>query len=223
MLGDSITTDHICPISTIRAGSAAGDYLAGQGVPAAAFNNYGARRMNHEVMLRGGFSNPRLRNRLAPGSEGGVTVHQPSLARMTVFEAAMRYRAEGVPLVVVAGEEYGTGSALGVRAIIAGSFERIHRSNLVGMGVLPCQLPPGTTAVSLGLDGSEVLSITGLDGPVQCGQALRLEILRHDGREEAVPVSLRIDTEAELRYVNSGGMMAFMLGEIMARTPPARA
>src|SRR5690606_36288253 len=164
ILGDSITTDHISPIGTIRPDSPAGRYLQGLGVAPADFNNYGARRMNHEVMVRGTFANVRLRNAMVPGVEGGYTAYQPGGQRMPIYDAAMRYAEDGVPLLVFAGEEYGTGSArdwaakgtrlLGVRAVIARSFERIHRSNLVGMGVLPCQLPADVSVASLQLEGS---------------------------------------------------------------------
>ena len=162
ILGNSITTDHISPIGNIKASSPAGLYLQGLGVKPVDFNNYGSRRMNHEVMVRGTFANVRLRNLMVPGVEGGVTIHQPGGEQTSIYEAAMRYAKEKVPLFVIAGEEYGTGSArdwaakgtrlLGVRAIVAGSFERIHRSNLVGMGVLPCQLPAGVTAATLELE-----------------------------------------------------------------------
>jgi len=223
-LGNSVTTDHISPISTIRSASPAGNYLAERGVAPADFNNYGARRMNHEVMMRGGFSNARLKNRLVLGVEGGVTVHGPTGERMTVFDAAMRYQAEGTPLVIVAGEEYGTGSArdwaakvtrlLGVRAVIAASFERIHRSNLVGMGVLPCQLPANEALV---LDGTETLSITGLHDDLSCGQKLTLTIRRADGRSEQVPLTLRLDTPAEVAYVRRGGIMPYVLDRLMGQ------
>ena len=172
VLGDSVTTDHISPAGSIRADSPAGRYLTEHGVPESDFNSYGARRGNHEVMMRGTFANVRLRNRLAPGTEGGVTLHLPDGEQTTIFEAAVRYRAEGVPLVVLAGKEYGSGSSrdwaakgttlLGVRAVLAESFERIHRSNLVGMGVLPLQYTPGESADTHGLTGHEVFSVTGL-------------------------------------------------------------
>ena len=174
--------------------------------------------------MRGTFANVRLRNFMVPGVEGGVTVHQSSGERMSIYDAAMRYKFERVPLVVVAGEEYGTGSArdwaakgtrlLGVRAVVAGSFERIHRSNLVGMGVLPCQLPAGTTAATLGLDGSEVFDLVGLNDHAKPGQALTLAVHRADGRSDKVSVTLRLDTPAEVDHVRHGGIMPYVLSEI---------
>ena len=233
ILGNSITTDHISPIGSIKSTSPAGLYLQELGVAPADFNNYGARRMNHEVMMRGTFANVRLKNLMVPGIEGGITVHQPSGERMSIYDAAMRYRSERVPLIVIAGEEYGTGSArdwaakgarlLGVRAVVAGSFERIHRSNLVGMGVLPCQLPAGTTAASLGLDGSEAFDLVGLDDDAKPGQAVTLVVYRKDGRIDEIPVTLRLDTPAEVDYVRHGGIMPYVLSEITrgARTAGA--
>jgi len=224
ILGNSITTDHISPIGSIKSTSPAGTYLQDRGVAPADFNNYGARRMNHEIMMRGTFANVRLKNFMVPGVEGGVTVHQPSGQRATIFDAAMQYASEGVPLVVIAGEEYGTGSArdwaakgtrlLGVRAVIANSFERIHRSNLVGMGVLPCQFPGGTTATSLALDGSETFDLIGLDDHAKPGAALTLIVHRENGRTENVPVTLRLDTPTEVDYVRHGGIMPYVLTEI---------
>ena len=174
LLGDSVTTDHISPAGDISKSSPAAKYLVALGVQPADFNSYGARRGNHEVMMRGTFANIRLRNQLAPGTEGGVTVHVPSGEQMTIFDAAMRYKQEGTPLVVIAGKEYGTGSSrdwaakgtmlLGVKAVIAESFERIHRSNLIGMGVLPLQFKEGQNAQSLGLTGKESYEIIGLNG-----------------------------------------------------------
>ena len=224
ILGNSITTDHISPIGTIKASSPAGIYLQKLGVAPQDFNNYGARRMNHEVMVRGAFANVRLKNLMVPEIEGGVTVHQPSGERLSIYDAAMRYRSENVPLVVIAGEEYGTGSArdwaakgprlLGVRAVIASSFERIHRSNLVGMGILPCQLPPGVTAQTLALDGTEEFELRGLSDAVGPRQALTLVIGRATGVRESVQVTLRLDTPAEIDYVRHGGIMPFVLAEI---------
>ena len=224
ILGNSITTDHISPIGSIKATSPAGTYLQKLGVAPVDFNNYGARRMNHEVMMRGTFANVRLKNLMVPGVEGGVTVHQPSGERTSIYDAAMRYVSEHVPLIVVAGEEYGTGSArdwaakgvrlLGVRAVVANSFERIHRSNLVGMGVLPCQLPAGTTAATLELDGSETFDLLGLDDAAKPGQPLMLVIHRAHGSTEKVPITLRLDTPAEIDYVRHGGIMPYVLAEI---------
>ena len=226
ILGNSITTDHISPIGSIKAESPAGLYLQELGVKPLDFNNYGSRRMNHEVMVRGTFANVRLRNLMVPGVEGGVTVHQPSGERMSIYHAAMRYAAGKVPLLVIAGEEYGTGSArdwaakgtrlLGVRAIIAGSFERIHRSNLVGMGVIPCQLPAGVTAASLRLTGNETFDLTGLDDTAKPRQPVLLAIHRADGSRDEVTLTLRLDTPAEVNYVRAGGIMPYMLNELAA-------
>ncbi|MDB5902771.1 MAG: aconitate hydratase 1, partial [Betaproteobacteria bacterium] len=188
------------------------------------FNNYGARRMNHEVMVRGTFANVRLRNAMVPGVEGGVTVHQPSGARMSIYDAAVEYRGDAVPLFVIAGEEYGTGSArdwaakgtrlLGVRAVIARSFERIHRSNLVGMGVLPCQFAPGTSAESLALDGTETFDLLGVDENTRPRQQVTLVVHRKDGTALSVPLTLRIDTGAELGYLECGGILPYVLGTL---------
>jgi aconitate hydratase len=226
LLGNSITTDHISPIGSIKASTPAGLYLQGLGVKPVDFNNYGSRRMNHEVMVRGTFANVRLRNMMTPGIEGGVTVHQPDGKQATIYEAAMQYAKEKVPLFIVAGEEYGTGSArdwaakgtrlLGVRAIIAGSFERIHRSNLVGMGVLPCQLPAGVTATTLGLEGDEEFDLLGLDGNATPRQEVTLVIRRKDGTRHSVPLVLRLDTAAEVDYVRCGGIMPYILAQLAA-------
>jgi len=177
-------------------------------------------------MVRGTFANVRLRNLMVPGVEGGVTAHQPSGERMTIYHAAMRYAADKVPLFVIAGDEYGTGSArdwaakgtrlLGVRAIIAGSFERIHRSNLVGMGVLPCQLPAGVTAATLRLTGTETYDLTGLDENAKPRQPVTLMIHRADGSRDSVALTLSLDTPAEITYVRAGGIMPYMLDELVA-------
>ena len=219
VLGDSVTTDHISPAGAIRADGPAGQWLVEHGVAPEDFNSYGARRGNHEVMIRGTFANIRLRNQLAPGTEGGVTVHLPDGEQMSIYEASLRYRDEGVPLVVLAGKEYGSGSSrdwaakgtalLGVRAVVAESFERIHRSNLVGMGVLPLQLAEGETLGSLGLTGREELAVTGLAG-LAPGEPLPRELtLRADDRE--IPVRLRIDTPREAEYFRHGGILPFVL------------
>ena len=233
ILGDSVTTDHISPIGTIGIRTPAGKYLAAHGVAPGAFNNYGARRMNHEVMIRGAFANVRLRNLMVPGIEGGMTLHQPDREQMTVFDAAMRYREEQVPLIVMAGEEYGTGSArdwaakgtrlLGVRAVIASSFERIHRSNLVGMGVLPCQWPEGVNAQTLGLTGAERFDILGIDDTAAPGQPLRLVITRDDREPETVPIMLRVDTPIEFDYLREGGLIPFVLKKLIDKPRPAPA
>ena len=221
LLGDSITTDHISPAGAIAAESPAGHWLAQRGVARRDFNSYGARRGNHEVMMRGAFANIRLKNAMAAGREGGFTRHQPSGEIMTLWEAAGRYRREGVPLLVVAGREYGTGSSrdwaakgtrgLGVRAVIAGSFERIHRSNLIGMGVLPLQFAAGQSWRGLGLDGSESWRIAGLDQGVRPGMAVEAEIKRAGGGSERVALTLRIDTGNEAAFYSSGGILQHCL------------
>ncbi|MEO8440940.1 MAG: aconitate hydratase AcnA [Betaproteobacteria bacterium] len=226
ILGNSITTDHISPISSIKASSTAGLYLQSLGVKPVDFNNYGARRMNHEVMVRGAFANQRLRNQMVPGVEGGYTKHQPDGKQMTIYDAAICYEKDGVPLIVIAGEEYGTGSArdwaakgtrlLGVRVVVAASFERIHRSNLVGMGVLPCQLPAGVTAATLALTGDEVFDLTGLDEQAKPRQPVTLVVKRKNGREESVTLTLRLDTPAEIDYVRHGGILPYVLAGLSA-------
>ncbi|GAA4889234.1 hypothetical protein GCM10025789_02010 [Tessaracoccus lubricantis] len=220
LLGDSVTTDHISPAGTISPKSPAGQYLQAQGVAVKDFNSYGSRRGNHEVMIRGTFANVRLRNLLAPGTEGGVTRHLPDGEQMSIFDAAMRYQAEGTPLVVIAGAEYGSGSSrdwaakgttlLGVRAVIAVSYERIHRSNLVGMGVLPLQFVEGTTAESLGLTGEEVFTITGLAD----GDTLpeRVTVTADDLEFDAI---VRVDTPAEEAYFRHGGILPYVLRQLL--------
>jgi aconitate hydratase len=224
VLGDSVTTDHISPAGAIHPDSPAGRWLIGQGVAAADFNSYGSRRGNHEVMIRGTFANRRIRNRLAPGTEGGVTVHQPSGEQTSIYEAAERYRAEGVPLVVLAGKEYGSGSSrdwaakgtalLGVRTVIAESFERIHRSNLIGMGVLPLQLADGATLASLGVDGQELFTVRGLAGSAPASLlGARLDVRAGD---VAIPVVARIDTPMEAAYYQHGGILQYVLRQHLA-------
>ncbi|MGE0704562.1 MAG: aconitate hydratase [Vicinamibacterales bacterium] len=223
---DSITTDHISPAGAIKATSPAGDYLRDRAVAAGDFNSYGARRGNHEVMVRGTFANVRIRNLMVPGVEGGVTCHQPDGERMGIYAAAERYRAEGVPLIVIAGQDYGAGSSrdwaakgtrlLGVRAVIARGFERIHRSNLIGMGVLPCQLPEGVTAQSLGLDGSERFDLV-LGDLARTSQPGTLRIEHRNGRRESVPLVVRIDTPIEAAYVLAGGIMPYVLEQLLAQ------
>jgi aconitate hydratase len=224
-LGDSVTTDHISPAGNISASTPAGHYLAKHGVQPADFNSYGTRRGNHEVMVRGTFANVRLRNQLAPGTEGGFTVHLPDGQETTIYDAAERYGAEGVPLVVLAGKEYGSGSSrdwaakgtslLGVRAVIAESYERIHRSNLIGMGVLPLQYAEGQNAASLGLTGHEVLTITGL-GSLNEGVSPKTVDVRavEDGRVVEFEVRLRIDTPMEAEYYRNGGILPYMLRQM---------
>jgi aconitate hydratase len=230
LLGNSITTDHISPIGSIKATLPAGEYLQQRGVKVEDFNNYGSRRMNHEVMMRGTFANIRLRNMMTPGVEGGVTVHQPGGERMSIYDAAIRYAKEKVPLIVIAGEEYGTGSArdwaakgtrlLGVRVVIANSFERIHRSNLVGLGVVPCQLPAGMTVATLGLTGRETYDVLGLDDNARPRQPVTLVIHHADGskegRTENVTLTLRLDTQAEIEYVKRGGILPYVLEGLAA-------
>ena len=221
ILGDSVTTDHISPAGSIKKDSPAGQYLIAHGVPAADFNSYGARRGNHEVMMRGTFANIRLRNELAPDTTGGVTRHMPDGKQMTIYDAAMQYQKEGVPLVVIAGKEYGTGSSrdwaakgtnlLGVKAVIAESFERIHRSNLIGMGVLPLQFKDGTTRKSLHLDGSETFDITGIKDGLQPRMDVHVRITRANGSPETLMVRCRIDTVDELAYYRHGGILQYVL------------
>jgi len=223
---DSITTDHISPAGSIRASSPAGAYLIAHDVKPADFNQYGTRRGNHEVMMRGTFANIRIKNQMVPGVEGGVTVHQPDGEIMPIYDAAMRYKEEGVPLVVFAGKEYGTGSSrdwaakgtrlLGVRAVIAESFERIHRSNLIGMGVLPLVFEEGTSWRSLGLDGSEVVTIAGISSGLRPGQRLEAEIAFASGDTKLVPLICRIDTLDELEYFNNGGILHYVLRRLAA-------
>ncbi|MFN2475106.1 MAG: aconitate hydratase [Chthoniobacterales bacterium] len=227
IFGDSVTTDHISPAGAIKPSSPAGKYLNSRGIEPADFNSYGSRRGNDLVMTRGTFANVRIKNLMVPGVEGGVTIHQPEGEQMSIFDAAERYREECVPLVILAGHEYGTGSSrdwaakgtrlLGVKAVVAASFERIHRSNLVGMGVLPLQFDDGTNAQTLGLDGSETFSITGLSDQIQPGQMATLEIMRQDKSKQSVSVKLRIDTAIEIDYYRHGGILPFVLRELVAR------
>jgi aconitate hydratase len=223
---DSITTDHISPAGAIRATSPAGEYLRDRSVPVPDFNSYGARRGNHEIMVRGTFANVRIRNLMMPGIEGGLTRHQPDGEQMGIYDAAERYRADGVPLIVIAGHDYGAGSSrdwaakgtrlLGVRAVIAQGFERIHRSNLIGMGVMPCQFPDGVSAQTLALDGTERFDLA-LGEPLRPRQPANLSIERRDGRRESVPLLLRIDTPIEATYFLAGGIMPYMLEQLLAQ------
>jgi aconitate hydratase len=228
IFGDSVTTDHISPAGAIKASSPAGLYLLSKGVAIEDFNSYGSRRGNHQVMVRGTFANVRIKNLMVPGVEGGVTVHQPSGERMSIYDAAMKYQEEGAALVVIAGQEYGTGSSrdwaakgtrlLGVKAVIAQSFERIHRSNLVGMGVLPCQFKDQTSAKSLGLDGTEQFDLLGVEEGVRPRQDVTLVVHRINGAAEEVPVTLRIDTPIEIDYYQHGGILPFVLRQLLAGT-----
>ena len=225
VLGDSITTDHISPAGSFKAASPAGAYLADLGVDQRDFNSFGARRGNHEVMMRGTFGNIRIRNEMAPDTEGGVTRHMPDGAEMSIFQAAMAYQDDGVPLVVVAGKGYGAGSSrdwaakgpklLGVRAVIAESFERIHRSNLIGMGMLPLEFTGGQTRKSLGLDGSEVLHISGISIGLAPATELSCQIERANGEVADIKVLCRIDTAIELDYYRHGGVLPFVLRTLL--------
>jgi aconitate hydratase len=223
-LGDSVTTDHISPAGSIKKDGPAGRYLIEHGVEPREFNSYGARRGNHEVMMRGTFANIRLRNQLAPGTEGGVTRKLPEGDEMSIYDAAMLYAEEGTPLVVLGGKEYGSGSSrdwaakgtnlLGVRAVIAESFERIHRSNLVGMGVAPLQYPEGESAESLGLTGEEEFSIAGLAERLNAGDLPRTVTVRAGDVEFEARV--RIDTPKEAEYFRHGGILQYVLRSLMA-------
>jgi aconitate hydratase len=226
MLGDDLTTDHISPGSTIPANTDAGTYLTGHGVPVQRFGSYIGRRANHEVMVRGTFANVRLRNELVPEREGGFTRHQPSGEVMTVFHAAERYRAERQPVIVVAGRNYGCGSSrdwaakgtslLGVRAVIAESFERIHRSNLVGMGVLPLQFPSGMTRKTLGLTGDETFDLPGTAVSLVPGASVPVRVNRPSGQSETIVLTSRVDTRREAEWVRSGGVLPYVLNELAA-------
>jgi aconitate hydratase len=226
LFGDSITTDHISPAGSIKEQSPAGEYLRDHQVRPRDFNQYGTRRGNHEVMMRGTFANIRIKNQMVHGVEGGYTIHYPSRLRMTIYDAAMRYKAENVPLVVFAGKEYGTGSSrdwaakgtvlLGIRAVIAQSFERIHRSNLVGMGVVPLVFEEGTSWQTLGLKGDEQVTIRGLHGDLKPHQRLQAEIVARDGGLKRVPLICRIDTADELDYFRNGGILQFVLRRLAA-------
>jgi aconitate hydratase len=235
IFGDSVTTDHISPAGAIKASSPAGQYLISRRIEPADFNSYGSRRGNDLVMTRGTFANVRIKNLMAPGTEGGVTKYYGSAAetaaatsgeQMSIYDAAMKYQKENMPLVILAGHEYGTGSSrdwaakgtrlLGVKAVIAASFERIHRSNLVGMGVLPLQFSEGTNAQTLNLDGSETFSITGLSDSIEPGKTVTLEIKRKNGERDSVPVRLRIDTPIEIDYYRHGGILQFVLRQLLA-------
>jgi aconitate hydratase len=225
VLGDSITTDHISPVGSIERNGPAARYLTERGVEPKDFNQYGARRGNHEVMTRGTFANVRLKNILAPGTEGGVTVHLPDKKQMSIYDAAMQYQKEGTPLIVIAGKEYGTGSSrdwaakgprlLGIKAAIAESFERIHRSNLIGMGILPLQFFPGESPKSLGLTGYEKFDITGVAAGLEIGAELSVKATADEGATREFKVRCRIDTPAELDYYRHGGILEYVLRQLL--------
>jgi aconitate hydratase len=225
MLGDSITTDHISPAGNIPASSPAGKWLIAHGVERKDFNSYGARRGNHEVMMRGTFANIRLRNEMVPGTEGGLTTRAQGGAAESIYDAAMAYAKENTPLVVIAGKEYGTGSSrdwaakgtvlLGVRAVIAESFERIHRSNLVGMGVLPLEFTNGDTRQSLGLTGFETFDLEGLDAGLKPKAKLTVRAKGAGGAEKKFDVVARIDTPEEMRYYTNGGILPYVLRQLV--------
>ena len=225
LLANSITTDHISPAGNIPQDGPAGVYLTEHQVRPAEFNSFGARRGNHQIMMRGTFANIRIRNAVAPGTEGGLSKHFPSGDQMSIYDAAMRYREEGVPLVVIGGKEYGTGSSrdwaakgtrlLGIKAVIVESFERIHRSNLVGMGVLPLQFKDGVTRETLGLDGSETFDISGVEAGLAPGMDLSCTIIRTDGSSQAVTLLCRIDTADEVEYFRHGGILHYVLRNMM--------
>jgi aconitate hydratase len=226
LLGDSITTDHISPAGSIKAQGPAGKYLIEHGVAPKDFNSYGSRRGNHEVMVRGTFANVRLKNLLAPGTEGGVTRHLPDGAPMSIFEAAMQYEKEGVPLIILAGKEYGSGSSrdwaakgpklLGVCAVIAESYERIHRSNLVGMGILPLQFATGENAASLGLSGEEAFEIAGLEKAITGNREVVVKAHNNDGKERTFKTTVRIDTPQEVHYYKNGGILPYVLRQLLS-------
>jgi aconitate hydratase len=228
LLGDSVTTDHISPAGSIKADSPAGRYLIEKGVKPADFNSYGARRGNHEVMMRGTFANVRLRNQLAPGTEGGWTLYQPGGEVMTIYDASERYSAAGVPLMIIAGKEYGSGSSrdwaakgtllLGVKVVIAESFERIHRSNLVNMGVLPLQFKAGDTAASLALTGTETFGLVGAADGLQARGDVRVRATAADGTAREFAVTARIDTPEELVAFRHGGILPYVVRQLVARS-----
>ncbi|OYV84513.1 MAG: hypothetical protein B7Z73_15290 [Planctomycetia bacterium 21-64-5] len=230
VLGDSITTDHISPAGSIAATSPAGLFLQEHGVEPREFNSYGARRGNDRVMTRGTFANIRIRNQLAPGTEGGVTRHLPDGQPMTIYDASIKYKAERVPLVILAGAEYGSGSSrdwaakgtllLGVRAVIAVSYERIHRSNLVGMGILPLQFLPGQTWQSLGLTGEELYDILGLDDKVQPRGKLKVRAKAADGSVKEFEAVVRIDSPVERDYYRHGGILPTVLRKLLGSAKP---
>ncbi|HEY1015325.1 MAG TPA: aconitate hydratase, partial [Herpetosiphonaceae bacterium] len=228
LLGDSVTTDHISPAGSIAINSPAGQYLIEHGVEPKEFNSYGARRGNHEVMMRGTFANIRLKNQLVPGVEGGVTIHLPTGEQTSIYDASMRYQTAGTPLIILAGKEYGTGSSrdwaakgtylLGVKAVIAETYERIHRSNLVGMGVLPLQFKPGDSWAELGLKGDEEYTIVGINEELKPRQELVVHAQRASGSLVTFNVIVRIDTPVEIEYYKNGGILHTVLRQMAATT-----
>jgi aconitate hydratase len=226
MLGDSVTTDHISPAGSIQPDSPTGKYLIEHGVSPKDFNSYGARRGNHEVMMRGTFANIRLRNQMAPGTEGGWTVHLPDKTQTTIYDAAMQYEKEGVPLLILAGKEYGSGSSrdwaakgprlLGVQAALAESFERIHRSNLVGMGVLPLQFKEGENAETLGLTGFETFDIEGIAAGIKPGMLVTIRARNAEGEDKVFQAVTRIDTPYEIHYYQHGGILQYVLRQLIS-------
>jgi aconitate hydratase len=237
VLGDSVTTDHISPAGSIKKDSPAGRYLTAQGVSLADFNSYGSRRGNHEVLVRGTFANTRIRNRLAPNTEGGVTTYLPTGEVLSIYDAAMRYQADGTALLVLAGKEYGSGSSRdwaakgpalqGIRAVIAESYERIHRSNLVGMGILPLQFAPGESVDTLGLTGREVFDLEGLSAAIAsrfaAGRTLTVQARREDESKISFDVTIRIDTPQEVLYYQHGGILQYVLRQLLSGRQKARA
>jgi aconitate hydratase len=233
VLGDSVTTDHISPAGSIKKDSPAGNYLTQHGVKPADFNSYGSRRGNHEVMVRGTFANVRLRNKMVPNLEGGFTRHLPDGEEMSIYDASAKYIAEGVPLVILSGKEYGSGSSrdwaakgprlLGVHAVVAESYERIHRSNLVGMGILPLQFLPGESAESLKLNGEETFEITGIRDLVEhFAAALQIKVrATANGKTKEFSALVRIDTPQEAQYYGNGGILQYVLRQLLAGKPTA--
>jgi aconitate hydratase len=227
IFGDSVTTDHISPAGSIKKASPAGKYLLEHGVPLEDFNSYGSRRGNDRVMTRGTFANVRIKNLMAQGIEGGVTAFQPSGEVVSIYDAAMKYAEHNTPLAIFAGQEYGTGSSrdwaakgtalLGVKFVIAQSFERIHRSNLVGMGVLPLQFKEGVSAHTLKLDGTETYDVSGLGTGLKPQQDLTLTIKRKDGGSESLPVTCRIDPPIEIEYYQHGGILPYVLRQLLGK------
>jgi aconitate hydratase len=226
VLGDSVTTDHISPAGSIPKDSPAGKYLLDRGVQQKDFNSYGARRGNDEVMVRGTFGNIRLKNKMAPGTEGGYTVHLPEKTATTIYEASVQYRKEGIPLIVIAGKEYGSGSSrdwaakgpalLGVQAVIAESYERIHRSNLVGMGILPLQFKNGENRQTLGLTGEEIFTIQGISKDLKPKKEIQVSTTGVDGKTKTFSVLVRIDTPEEVEYYRHGGILPYVLRQLVA-------